>query len=156
MTPIEKLFNDTYDFNLYAGNLKDVTLDSLKDQLKVLQEEVRETGEALDKNNAVEVLDGCVDVLVVVMGMLAKLARKGIDVGQSMKLVGENNLTKVLQDYSIAEQTVAESKVPLYIYPSPLKDVFVVKRQGDNKITKPKGFKSVDLSGCIPVGLDKL
>jgi hypothetical protein len=156
MTPIEKLCNDTYDFNLYAGNLKDVTLDSLKDQLKVLQEEVRETGEALDENNAVEVLDGCIDVLVVVMGMLHKLDRKGINTSLAMKLVGENNLTKVLQDYTIAEQTVSESKVPLYIYPSPLKDVFVVKRQGDNKIMKPKGFKSVDLSGCIPVGLAKL
>ena len=79
--------------------------------------------------------------------------RYGIDFAKAMDLIAENNLSKYPTDEQVAIDTVQMYKdqgLETYytFYPESL--CYVIRDSKTNKIKKPVGFKSVDLSVCFP------
>jgi hypothetical protein len=144
-------------FNEIAGKSEDYSLEALKDQLKLIEEEVKELREALEANNPVETIDAVVDIQVVLSGMQQLLANAGIDVSLAGKLVTENNLSKFTPDVDVAYATVKSYKekgIDCFIHHHEVSDLYVVK-DTSNKVRKPVGFKAVDLTETVPVRLRK-
>ena len=92
MYGVKRLVEMTEDFNNIKSNWssKKPTLEDLKNQFKLIQEEVRELEEGLESNDTVEILDGTLDVLVVTVGLLQQLEDAGlyVDAGRNLAKVG--------------------------------------------------------------------
>lgn len=82
-----KEFVDKFDFNA-----EEMTLDKLKFRLSLLTEEYNETIHAFENNDAEELVDGLIDLIVIAIGTL-ELA--GVDVDKAWKEVMRANLSKV-------------------------------------------------------------
>lgn len=148
--------DDCYAFNEIAG--KD-TLTSLKDiefQYNLILEETKEIKEkGIDCNNAKEVVDGVVDVMVTALGLMQKLEHLGVDMNKAMRDTAYNNLTKYPSDERTAIETAQkyeEDGVQVTVEYKSDFELFVIKNMKD-KIMKPIGFESNDLSNCIPEDL---
>lgn len=148
--------DDCYAFNEIAG--KD-TLTSLKDiefQYNLILEETKEIKEkGIDCNNVKEVVDGVVDVMVTALGLMQKLEHLGVDMNKAMRDTAYNNLTKYPSDERIAIETAQkyeEDGVQVTVEYKSDFELFVIKNMKD-KIMKPIGFESNDLSNCIPEDL---
>lgn len=140
------LFNDIAEkSNLYS-------LVDLEAQYDLIKEEVDEIWDGLVNKDLEEILDGCIDTLVVTLGLLQKLENAGVDVKQAMKLTSENNLSKFTSSEGIAYASVKEyAKKGIAVeanYNGYLK-VYVLK-DANGKVRKPIGFVSNDLKDCIP------
>jgi hypothetical protein len=144
---------DCYAFNEIAGKHNKTTLKDIEFQYKLILEETKEIKDkGIDKNNVKEVLDGAIDVMVTALGLLQKLEHLGIDVNKAMRDTAYNNLTKYPSKELTAIQTAMmyeeEGSVVNVEYNSEY-ELFVVKNWND-KVMKPIGFESNDLSNCIP------
>ncbi len=147
---------DCYAFNEIAGKHNKTTLEDIEFQYKLILEETKEIKDkGIDKNNVKEVLDGAIDVMVTALGLLQKLEHLGIDVNKAMRDTAYNNLTKYPSKELTAIQTAMmyeeEGSVVNVEYNSEY-ELFVVKNWND-KVMKPIGFESNDLSNCIPKDL---
>lgn len=151
---MKSLDDETWLFNEIAGSNKELTLQAFKNQLKFIQEEVKEIEEGLEKQDITEVLDGVVDTLVTAYGMLSKLAALGIDTKEAQQRISDNNLSKY-PEYSddIVEKTFDKYRskkfairVEAYYDEGSGETLAVFRRNDNNKIVKPYGFKAVDLS----------
>lgn len=161
MYDMESFKNECYTFNTIAGKDKDMTLNDLTQQFKLIQEEVEEIGEGLVYNNPVEVLDGVIDTLVVTLGMLQKLENLGFDVKKAMKDTAENNLSKFIKGDS-GGSTVDDILKVFNSQGIAVKaeynidfDVWSFKDK-NNKVRKPFTFKPNDLTDCVPCNILKL
>lgn len=149
----------TKEFNEKSQNFRKELLTFLKGQHPFVEEEVRETSEALLKDDVVEVLDGCIDTLVTVFGELQRLEQAGVDVSGGMLNTGQNNLSKFCTK-EVAENSIKwykENKretVRMELTGSP--DEYVLLRESDGKIMKPLGFIRNDLSEFVPKALQDL
>lgn len=144
---------DCWTFNEIAGKHNKTTLKDIEFQYKLILEETKEIKDkGIDKNNVKEVLDGAIDVMVTALGLLQKLEHLGIDVNKAMRDTAYNNLTKYPSKELTAIQTAMmyeeEGSVVNVEYNSEY-ELFVVKNWND-KVMKPIGFESNDLSNCIP------
>jgi hypothetical protein len=144
---------DCYAFNEIASKHNKTTLEDIEFQYKLILEETKEIKDkGIDKNNVKEVLDGAIDVMVTALGLLQKLEHLGIDVNKAMRDTAYNNLTKYPSKELTAIQTAMmyeeEGSVVNVEYNSEY-ELFVVKNWND-KVMKPIGFESNDLSNCIP------
>lgn len=158
---MKSLDDETWLFNEIAGSNKELTLQAFRNQLKFIQEEVKEIEEGLDKQDITEVLDGVVDTLVTAYGMLSKLAALGIDTEEAKQRISDNNLSK----YPEYSKDIVEKTFDLYknkgvdirvetCYCEGFGKVLAVFRRNDNnKIVKPYGFEAVDLSD-LTAGID--
>jgi len=151
----EDFFYDCYSFNTIAGKDKDAKLSDLKKQYELINEELKETYEALQQNNPKEVLDGVIDVMVTAIGFIQKLESLGINVQEAMGKTALNNLSK----YPITEAVAIESAemydkqgIDVQVTYNSEYDVFVIKDEND-KVRKPSNFVSNDLSPYIPESL---
>lgn len=147
---------DCYAFNEIAGKDTLCTLKDIEFQYNLILEETKEIKDkGIDKNNAKEVVDGVVDVLVTALGLAQKLENLGVDMNKAMRDTAYNNLTKYPSDERIAIETAQkyeqEGKQVQVEYKSDY-DLFVIKDLKD-KVMKPVGFESNDLSNCIPADL---
>ena len=149
----EEMFTeDNYKFNILAGKDKLVSLQDLKEQLALVQEEVQEIADGLDSNNPVEVLDGLVDVYVVLDGLKQKLENLGFDIPEASYRVAGNNLTKFPISKENAEETkqmYLDKGMDVIVEYNPVFERWVVKDQ-QGKVRKPIGFKSVELDDLVP------
>ena len=170
-----------WTFNKLAGNLQPhesaVTLvQALRNQALRVLEEAQETIVWCERylyNGAKQpisfsteevlegILDGVIDTNVTSFGLL-QIAGPYMDTAKAATIICQNNLTKfhATEEAANATQdaygkdggqnyvTYVES-VSIESLPWP---VYVVKRYTDNKVMKPAGYVSVDLSECI-VGL---
>ena len=139
-------------FNELAGKSKNYTLDALKNQLELIEEEVKELRDALEVNDVLEALDAVVDIQVVLTGMQQLIDNSGVDVAQAMRRVAENNLTKFTDSLQIAELTVADLKekgIEARIEYNSEYNLYCIK-DTNNKIRKPVDYKSVVLDDCLP------
>lgn len=148
--------DDCYAFNEIAGKDKLCTLKDVEFQYNLILEETKEIKEkGIDHNNAKEVTDGVVDVLVTALGLVQKLENLGVDMNKAMRDTAYNNLTKYPSDEYIAIQTAQmyeqEGTQVTVEYNSDY-ELFVIKNLKD-KVMKPVGFESNDLSNCIPEDL---
>jgi hypothetical protein len=148
--------DDCYAFNEIAGKDKLCTLKDIEFQYNLILEETKEIKEkGIDKNNAKEVTDGVVDVLVTALGLVQKLEHLGVDMNKAMRDTAYNNLTKYPSDEYIAIQTAQmyeQDGVQVTVEYNSEYELFVIKNMKD-KVMKPVGFESNDLSNCIPEDL---
>jgi hypothetical protein len=144
---------DCYAFNEVADKHNKTTLKDIDFQYKLILEETKEIKEkGIDKNNAKEVLDGAIDVMVTALGLLQKLEYLGVDVNKAMRDTAANNLTKYPSKELTAIQTAQmyeEDGVAVDVHYNSEYELFVIKNWND-KVMKPIGFESNDLSDCIP------
>lgn len=144
---------DCYAFNEIAGKHNKTTLKDIEFQYKLILEETKEIKDkGIDKNNVKEVLDGVVDVIVTALGLLQKLEYLGVDVNKAMRDTAYNNLTKYPSKELTAIQTAQmyeEDGAMVDVQYNSEYELFVIKNWND-KVMKPIGFESNDLSNCIP------
>ena len=156
---------DCYRFNSIAGKSVEPTLQDLKRQLDLIQEELSETYAALEEKDFTKILDGYCDVLVTAFGLGQQLQNLSIDTNEACKDTADNNLSKFIWTGEDNEQfqeatTVVNNSLEYYkeagvevksTYSS-FDGCFVLK-DSNNKIRKPFNFKSNDLSSYIPSSL---
>lgn len=144
---------DCYAFNEIAGKHDLTTLKDIDFQYKLIYEETKEIKEkGIDRNNAKEVVDGVVDVLVTALGLAQKLENLGVDMNKAMRDTAYNNLTKFPSKELTAIQTAQMYEadgIQVEVNYNSQYDLFVIKNLND-KVMKPIDFESNDLSNCIP------
>jgi hypothetical protein len=131
--------------NDIAGNLSGEMYQKVDAQLGFLFEELSEAIGGLEKKDAVELLDGAIDVWVVAAGLLQKLEAAGFNVAEAMERVDNNNLSKFP-----ALKPELDS-LPVEAHNVEFNETygrFVIKR-ADGKFLKPKGYTPVDLSDLV-------
>jgi hypothetical protein len=147
---------DCNAFNEIAGKHKLTTLKDIEFQYNLILEETKEIKEkGIHKNNAKEVVDGVVDVLVTALGLAQKLEYLGVDMNKAMRDTAYNNLTKYPAKELTAIQTAQmyeEDGIQVVVEYNSEYELFVIKNLKD-KIMKPIDFESNDLSNCIPADL---
>ena len=147
---------DCYAFNEIAGKDKRCSLNDIEFQYNLILEETKEIKDkGIDFNDAKEIVDGVVDVMVTALGLMQKLEALGVDMNKAMRDTAYNNLTK----FPTTERTAIETAVKYEQEGIVVKveynsdyDLFVVKNTKD-KIMRPIDFESNDLSNCIPTEL---
>jgi len=147
---------DCYAFNEIAGKHNLTTLKDIALQYELIEEETKEIKHmGIDFNDPTEVLDGVIDVMVTALGLLQKLEYLGINVGKAMQDTAYNNLSKFPSSEGVAIATVLhyETKgVQVKVEYNSSYDLFAIKNDAD-KVMKPTGFESNNLSNCIPFPL---
>ena len=118
--------------------------------LKLIREEAKETEEAVKNKDFVETIDGLIDQLYVIYGMLSRL---GINADKAFDLVHTNNMSKLCKTEEEAQESVKyyENNKDLgYDSPSyrmaPDQTHWVVYNQATNKVLKSIKYEKVDLS----------
>lgn len=149
------LFNDIADV---ARGITEVTLEDIKNQYKVVLEEVKETGQAIEENNPVKVLDGVVDSFVTLLGLAKQLEELGFDVLGACQQVAYDNLQKYPTEEATAIDSVEAFKkkgtnIKFEEVEIDGKNVFVLLDE-NNKVRKPVDFKGTDLSKYAPEGFE--
>lgn len=158
---MEDFYDSVVLFQKIAGkdaSYPDMSLDfvdSVYSQLLRVEEELKETKDALHNEDSVEVLDGAIDLLFVVAGLLRILERSGYNTTEAMKRVGDNNLHKFFNEVFSAIRTKSfhcdnGQKSLVHKVDVDGETYYVVKRVEDSKVMKPKGFEGVDLTDLIP------
>ena len=142
----------TKQFNLLAGNETKLTAEDMRNQFKYIFEEVKEIEEALDKDDAVKLVDGVIDSFVTLFGLASKLETLWVDMTRAARETCANNLSKfpVSEEvaYATANKLAREGDVCSVVY-NPEFSRYAILDQ-NNKVRKPIGFVSNDLSGCVP------
>lgn len=153
---LDNFSDDVFQFNEIAGNNTKLSIEDFKAQQKCLIEEVNEISEGLANKDVEEVLDGVIDTLYVAIGMLHKLEEMGIDVGEAMGRIAENNLSKFpMYSKEISDKTFEMYNllgIPINIsnkYVGMSRDKVMVVTDNNQKIRKPYGFNSVTLSDLV-------
>ena len=158
-------FQKVLDFNTQFGVVQNKTLtpnptifdtDPQKVEfcLKLIREEAKETEEAVKNKDFVETVDGLVDQLYVIYGMLARI---GVDADKAFDLVHENNMSKLCKTEEEAQRSVKYyiDNAWSFGYDSPCyrkapDDVhWVVYNRSTNKILKSIEWKPVDLTPVL-------
>ena len=153
MKDIKEFTSKCYLFNKVAGKDNLFDKQSIQEQIDLIKEEVKETQEGLDNNDLVELADGAIDVLVTTLGLIQKLENLGTDMNKAAKIIADNNLSKFTKDWQVVESTIQHYKEKgELVYPTFYNEenLYAIKRIIDNKVMKPVGFVSADLSSCIP------
>lgn len=149
---IQTAYESVRKFNTIAGNLShanhEQTLDGLYSQLEFIESELKETIQAFDEQDTVELVDGACDLFVTVAGFMQRLEAAGVNIEKALARVNENNMTKF-------PQTFEHNQNP-DMQPDGTELVFtdyghvVYKRHYDSKVMKPTTFVPVDLTSCVP------
>jgi len=141
---VQEAYADVRAFNDIAGNLDNVTADSIDNQISFIFEELSETIAGFEAGDSIEVLDGACDLFVTVAGLMQKLEAKGYDVATALARVNANNLSKFPKFIAAEDMrdgyTVAVNK---------LHGRYVIK-DNNGKVRKPTSFQAVDLSDLVP------
>ena len=156
---IQESYSKVELFNTICGNLNNVSLKLVINQLDYITEELKETIEATDET---DLLDGCVDLFVTVAGLMQKLEAAGFNVAEAMKRVDANNLDKLPLSRKVSFYRVGRDEVdfadeaPFEAIPANCTTSFVgdrvVFKNYSGKVMKPKNFVPVDLTGLSVEG----
>lgn len=153
---LNEFSDNVYQFNEIAGNNTKLSIEDFQSQQRCLIEEVNEISEGLANKDVEEVLDGVIDTLYVVIGMLHKLEEMGINTSEAMKRIAENNLSK-FPTYSkeLSDKTFEQYNLKGINIRSEIKYVGLPRNEvlvftdKNSKIRKPYGFKSVTLKDLV-------
>lgn len=136
---LNKLYQEVLIFNTLAGNLDNVDKNSIALQLDLQQEEYIETVDAFDNKDAIELVDGAIDQIVVGLGLLQKLEAAGVNVEDAFTRINQNNLSKFSDSIlSQPPNTTAEFNKRW--------EKWVFKDKNTGKVKKPLDFSPVELS----------
>lgn len=160
MNNLQDYYNQIVDWNKKAG-VKDHefgTIDwdsAVTLQADLLLEETQETVDAIKYGNMTELLDGAVDVFVILSKLLDMLEKAGFDVEGGIQQIIDNNQNKIFNSFYEAceakENLEQRDDKEYYIETSVLNNLsFYTVRQPSGKIAKPVGFVAVELDKFIP------
>lgn len=160
MNNLQDYYNQIIDWNKKAG-VKDHefgTIDwdsALSLQTALLLEETQETVDAIKYGDMTELLDGAVDVFVILSKLLDMLEKAGFDVEGGIQQIIDNNQNKIFNSFYEAceakEKLEERDDKEYYIETSVLNNIsFYTVRRQDGKIAKPVGFVAVELDKFIP------
>lgn len=146
-------------FNELAGKSYRSSIDeewwvAMKNQAERVIEEAQEILEACDKRDVTMLLDGVVDVAVTALPLMPMAQAVGFDVSKANDLVAENNITKIVSDASLARDTAGRYGEEYCYIDNVIVDginYYPVKRYEDDKLLKPIGYESVNISDCLPM-----
>jgi len=155
---LNSLEQDVYKFNEIAGKAATApTKQQLLQQLALIQEELTETIAAVEADDQTETIDGLCDVLITAVGFKHMLDLQGYNTSEAMQATAENNLSKFIKlDGYSARETITESLIKyktqnkITVVHNAKYDVVVLLDE-NNKVKKPVGFVSNDLSKFIPL-----
>lgn len=148
MSNIQTAYDQVRKFNLIAGNFeykdKVAALASVKNQLKFIKEELKETSDGFDAKDINAVVDGACDLFVTISGLMQKLEVQGVNIEKALARVNENNISKF-------PKKAVDGNCPTgaYLINTPYGHV-VYKRTSDGKIMKPNDYVDVNLVGTYP------
>ena len=144
------LFENVEMFNDVVN--KPNTIDTLKEKHKIATEEILELRDALDKNDPIEILDAVVDSLYTVLAFFKSCEAIGYDVKGAILAVCENNSTKFVKTATEAEMSVRHYQSQgiecKSVYNEKYDCYSIV--DGNGKVRKPLGYKSVELDKFLP------
>ena len=142
----------TVEFNALAGNLENITEESLIAQAKVVREEGIELFDAVDnKEGPEQILKEAIDVLVTIHGFVSMLQIKGYDVCGAWKDVNENNLSKFPKDYVTAHYSqLAYLDDSVQVEVIKREEGCYVLKDDNGKIRKPIGYQKPNLKKYLP------
>ena len=160
MNNLQDYYNQIIDWNKKAG-VKDHefgTIDwdsAVTLQTALLLEETQETVDAIKYGDMTELLDGAVDVFVILSKLLDMLEKAGFDVEGGIQQIIDNNQNKIFNSFYEAceakEKLEQRDDKEYYIETSVLNNLsFYTVRRQDGKIAKPVGFVAVELDKFIP------
>lgn len=160
MKQFTELYKRVIDFNTKAG-VKDeepFTMEWWKAidlQTKLSVEEAQEAYDAAQREDITEVLDGCIDSLVINFKLAQMLQAAGCDVIGAFEAVCDNNDSKVFSSYYEAveakEQLEERDDQEYSIETAICNGVpFYSVRRFDGKIMKKVGFVPVSLDEFVP------
>lgn len=150
--PLIKLRNLTYIANEISGQHTKLTQQDFRNQVEIIRSEFQELVNAIEAKDNLEILDGAVDLLVTVFGMIRKLDAAGFNTLKAMDRVGMNNLTKFPTSLTVVDESVkmyAEKGVTIKPVFDHKYDRWALMDEGD-KYKKPVNYKNVDLTDCLP------
>lgn len=161
-------------FNTISGKMKtgnyntDEWWKDLKNDALRVKEELNETLEAIKNKDSLELLDGVCDIEYTLAKLKAELKNAGFDYNEAITRVCNNNNSKNVnvEQPEYLEGTIFESShilattynhyntygddVDIYYYEGEYGKFGTIKRMKDDKVMKPLGFQSVDISDCLP------
>ena len=156
---IAAAFDSVFEFNDISKQFDKEKVTGVDLQLDLIWEEFQETLTAMDeglsesrnkdlKECEIELLDGAVDVFVVVSGLLQKLQNAGFDVETALLRVTENNMSKFPTKISVQDPNWYESQG----WQTEWNEQYgrFVIRDGNGKTRKPVDFIPVVLSDITP------
>ena len=160
MKNLNDFYNQIIDWNTKAA-VKDHTFDtfewnkSVELQSRLLVEEAEETLEGILHGDMRAILDGAVDVFVILSKLLDMLEKAGFDVEGGIQQIIDNNQNKIFNSFYEAceakEKLEQRDDKEYYIETSVLNNLsFYTVRREDGKIAKPVGFVAVELDKFIP------
>lgn len=160
MNNLQDYYNQIIDWNKKAG-VKDHefgTIDwdsAITLQTALLLEETQETVDAIKYGDMRAILDGAVDVFVILSKLLDMLEKAGFDVEGGIQQIIDNNQNKIFNSFYEAceakEKLEQRDDKEYYIETSVLNNLsFYTVRRQDGKIAKPVGFVAVELDKFIP------
>ena len=141
-------------FNDIAGGSQQLTKADFINQKDIIASEFQELVDGIENDDIVEAVDGVVDVLVTVFGMMQKLENAyGIDFAKACNLIADNNLSKFVVNEREAADTVAMYKakgIETYYRYDETYNVYVIRNSKTGKVMKPIDFVPVSLVECFP------
>lgn len=150
-------YEDIKTLNRVIGNLSKVPRSDLKKKLQnavaLIQEELKETQEALAQEDYVEVLDGAVDLLIVTVGLLQILKANAFDTEGAIQETNQNNLSKFCTTEQQVRDTFDYYEKRGIICSLSFDDrsgLFAVKNKETGKLLKKVGFVPNDLKAYVP------
>lgn len=157
----KRFIDDVYLFNDIANQargVKKVSYKDLRNQYKVILEEVKETGEAIEQQDLVKILDGVVDTMVTTLGMVQQLESLGINVLGACQRVANDNLEKYPTRSSVALDTQqsynSQGVVTKVKEVEAFNETYYVILDVNNKVRKPSGFVGTNLGSYVPKDLE--
>lgn len=139
-------------FNIISGQAEKTSIEDIKNQLKLIKEEVFELEADVETGNYVGMTGELVDVLFTTLGMIQKFEGLGVNMNKAMQIIAEANLSKFPALYQEAEesQEFYESKgIEVNISYNETYDVYILKDE-NNKVRKDVNFVKADVSSCVP------
>lgn len=160
MNNLQDYYNQIIDWNKKAG-VKDhefgtIDWDSVVTlQTALLLEETQETVDAIKYGDMTALLDGAVDVFVILSKLLDMLEKAGFDVEGGIQQIIDNNQNKIFNSFYEAceakEKLEERDDKEYYIETSVLNNIsFYTVRRQDGKIAKSVDFVAVELDKFIP------
>lgn len=150
---MSELYELTKKFNDISGANKELSLKAMREQFLYIDEEVNEIRDALSTDNLTEVLDGCIDTIITVFGLLQKLENLGVDINQAAIDTAMNNLSKYTKSGISAHGTIGkvakEKGIEAVATLNEEHGVYVIRNKHTGKVVKPIDFASNDLSKFI-------
>lgn len=145
---IEQRYKEVETFNKIAGNLDNVSVDKLKAQMKVFIEEAKETEDAFENKDAVELLDGICDSFVTLAGLMQMAEKAGFKVDEALKRVNENNLSKFPTYVTLKAKQEYDANGWHQFFDTDY-HCWILK-DSNGKIRKPVGFVPVVIDDLAP------